>query len=159
MTPTLTLDIQKKGEEYTTVISTDGFKEERVSPDPEKIKGIINKSDLIESFIIDHHTHRFENDLIKTGLEMYGLFLEPYTKLAEFLQGNTSRIIKINIQTNQHDISNLPWELLYTHEHQFLAVSPRVKLVRTRELIGTSRELMGTSMILCFSLKILYDTY
>jgi hypothetical protein len=136
MTLGLTLGIQKEGEKYITVVSADGFEDERIYPDPDRIKSIISKSDLIESFVTDHHSHRFTSDLIKTGLEMYGLFLEPYSKLAEFLQRNTSRVIKINIQTNQHDISNLPWELLYTPEHQFLAVSPRVKLLRTRGKSG-----------------------
>ncbi|MDY6855714.1 MAG: CHAT domain-containing protein [Thermodesulfobacteriota bacterium] len=136
MTPELTLGIQKQGERYTTVVSADGFEDERIYPDPDRIKSIVSKSDLIESFITDHNSHRFASDLIQTGLDMYGLFLEPYSKLAEFPQRNASRVIRINIQTNQHDLSNLPWELLYTPEYQFLAVSPRVKLLRTRDKSG-----------------------
>ena len=147
------LQIKRDNGRYAVVSSASGFEAERFFPDQDEITRIMKRSRLIDSLLINPTAHRFTTEFIEIGSEIYGLFLRPFSKLEEFINYSISQnsAILINIQTNDHDISRLPWELLYSPEYQFIATSPRFQIIRTIEDSGAhSRELSAGPLRILF---------
>jgi len=104
------------------------------STNPELAK-VIERSGLVDSLFTHRNARRFMNDFVEMGAELYRLFLSPFTQLETCIKNAfaSNSPLLINIQTGDHEINRLPWELLYAPEHYFLATSPHFQIIRSIE--------------------------
>ncbi len=129
----LNLLVKEDGGHYSVACSAPGMEQETFHVSADDLKKISERSVLADSFFTHPDPKRFMNDFIDIGSALHRLFLEPFTGLDAFTSDAVSQNspVLINIQSLDHKISRLPWELLYSPVHQFMAACPRFQIIRT----------------------------
>jgi tetratricopeptide (TPR) repeat protein len=129
----LTLTITKEHDHYAVVATAQGVEPECFTLTQAEIEALVNRAGLIESFLSHKQPGRFMSDLAAIGGELYQRFLRPFSQfdacVNQAQDANTPLLI--NIQTDDFAVTCLPWELLYSPEHQFFATSPHFQVLRS----------------------------
>ncbi|RMD56669.1 MAG: CHAT domain-containing protein, partial [Nitrospirae bacterium] len=118
---------------YSLTFSAKGYDGQEITVKRDDVERLQNSSRILESLFSHHEPHRFNKDFVRIGRELFHIFLEPFKDIDSWLKRAESSISpsSIIIETTEHLVGTLPWELLYKDEYGFLAASPHFQIIRT----------------------------
>ncbi|OEU82143.1 MAG: hypothetical protein BA865_01005, partial [Desulfobacterales bacterium S5133MH4] len=148
----LNLKISRQGEGYAALVEAVPGGEETFQVDPAEIQRLLSRSKLLDTIFNHHRPDQFANEFIHAGAEVFRLFFDPFTEFEALIKRAESKNapVLISIQSNDHEIDQIPWELLYSPEHGFLGTSPRFQFIRTVAEADSDSELSAGPLRLLF---------
>jgi hypothetical protein len=127
------LIIEKQSTDYSVTFSAEGLESDNMTVSEESVKSLRKSTGYLESFLLHRESHRFVTHFVAYGSELYRVFLSPFKDAGNWLSQSQSSTMPsfIGIETTDHAVSSLAWELLYAPEQGFLAESPYFQIIRT----------------------------
>jgi CHAT domain-containing protein len=158
----LRLVIEKNaGTGFTLCINTRKNSSDPIHITRDKVDTLTSRLNLLDMMVTNPSSSRFTSDLIKTGQDLFQLFLSPFKGFNSFVKDRTieNSPVLINVQTESPLIHALPWELLCSDTTEdgcpFLAAHPRFILIKTSMHRSTYTPNLseGPLRVLCMSLS------